>query len=43
MGSKKWMWALIKFKFNREIINNGEKCGLLKQIQAADEKHDSNN
>ena len=26
-----------------EIINNGEKCGWLKQMRAADEKHDFNN
>ena len=27
---------------SRNYLNNGEKCGLLKQMWAADEKHDSN-
>ena len=27
---------------NQEIINNGEKCGWLQQMRAADEKHVSN-
>ena len=29
-------------KFSLEITNNGEECGWLKQMWAADEKHDSN-
>ena len=33
---------VLKLKFSQEIINNGEKCGWLKQMQVADEKHDSN-
>ena len=37
------MWALMKrLKFSQEIISNGEKCGWLKQMWAADEKHDCN-
>ena len=40
------MWALMKSfskpKFSQEIINNTEKCGWLKQMREADEKHDSN-
>ena len=36
--------SFLKIKFSKEIINNGEKCGWLKQMRAADEKHayDSN-
>ena len=30
---------VLKLKFSQEIINNGEKCGWLKQMRAADEKH----
>ena len=33
---------VLKLKFSQEIINNGEKCGWLKQMRAADEKHVSN-
>ena len=29
-------------KFSQEITNNSEKCGWLKQMRAADEKHDYN-
>ena len=40
------VWALIKVLeikiYPRKIISNGEKCGWLKQMQLADEKHDSN-
>ena len=34
--------GFLKSQFSQEIINNGEKCGWLKQMQMADEKHDSN-
>ena len=34
--------GFLKSKFSQEIINNGEKYGWLKQMWAADEKHDSN-
>ena len=34
--------GFLKSKFSQEIISNGEKCGWLKQMWAADEKHDSN-
>ena len=34
--------SFLKLKFSQEIINNGEKCGWLKQMRAADEKHVSN-
>ena len=34
--------AGLGIKFSQEIINNGEKCGWLKQMWAADEKHVSN-
>ena len=34
--------SFLKLKFSQEIINNGEKCGWLKQMLAADEKHVSN-
>ena len=33
--------SFLKVEF-QEIVNNGEKCGWLKQMQVADEKHDSN-
>ena len=33
---------VLKLKFSQQIINNGEKCGWLKQTRAADEKHVSN-
>ena len=33
---------VLKLKFSLEIINNGEKCGWLKQMRSADEKHVSN-
>ena len=34
--------SFLKSKFSQEIVNNGEKCGWLKQMLAVDEKHDSN-
>ena len=34
--------SFLKLKFSQEIINNGEKCGWLKQMRVADEKHISN-
>ena len=34
--------SFLKLKFIQEITNNGEKCGWLKQMRAANEKHDSN-
>ena len=39
------MWLANKTnagKFSQEITNNGAKCGWLKQMRAADEKHDCN-
>ena len=37
-----WLAKTNAGKFSHEITNNGEKCGWLKQMRAADEKHDSN-
>ena len=28
--------SFLKLKYSQEIINNGKKCGWLKQMQAAD-------
>ena len=37
-----WLAKTNAGKFSQETTNNGEKCGWLKLMQAADEKHDSN-
>ena len=29
--------SFLKLKFSQEIVNNGEKCGWLKQMRVADE------
>ena len=36
-----WLAKTNAGKFSQEITNNGEKYGWLKQMRAADEKHDS--
>ena len=41
----KWLWVAKNecgCRWKLRIINNGEKCEWLKQMQVADEKHDSN-
>ena len=39
---KMWQAKTNVGKFSQEITSNGEKCGWLKQMRPADEKHDSN-
>ena len=34
--------SFLKLKVSQEITANGEKCGWLKQMRTADEKHVSN-
>ena len=37
-----WLAKTNAGKSSQEITNNGEKCGRLKQMRVADEKHDYN-
>ena len=37
-----WLAKTNAGRLSKEITSNGEKCGWLKKMRAADEKHDSN-